>query len=103
VAERVLITIKVHPGASRARVAGERSELGQRPERRLEQVLGVWVTQRAVDGKATEAALRTVADALGVRRRAVRLVTGARSRVKVIEVSDPPADLADRLARWSDG
>jgi uncharacterized protein YggU (UPF0235/DUF167 family) len=64
-------------------------------------VLGVWVTQRAVDGKATEAALAAVAEALGVRRRAVRLVAGARSRIKLVEVSDPPADLADRLNRLS--
>lgn len=92
-AERALITIRVHPGASRARVG----PLATAPEPGL----GVWVTQRAVDGKATEAALAAVADALGVRRRTVRLVSGARSRVKLIEVSDPPADLADRLARLS--
>jgi uncharacterized protein len=92
VAERALITIRVHPGASRARVGGLHAEPGH------EHVLGVWVTQRAVDGKATEAALDAVADVLGVSRRAVRLVRGDRSRVKVVEVSDPPADLADRLA-----
>lgn len=91
-AERALITIRVHPGASRARVGGLHSEPGH------ERVLGVWVTQRAVDGKATQAALDAVADVLGVSRRAVRLVRGDRSRVKVVEVSDPPADLAARLS-----
>jgi uncharacterized protein YggU (UPF0235/DUF167 family) len=96
VTEPALITIRVHPGASRAKVSGFRAEPpGQEP------VLGVWVPQRAVDGRATEAALAVVADALGVRRRAVRLVTGARSRVKIVEVSDPPPDLAERLDRWS--
>jgi uncharacterized protein YggU (UPF0235/DUF167 family) len=92
VAERALITIRVHPGAQVARVGGVRAEPGH------ERVLGVWVTQRAVDGKATEAALGALADALGVRRRSVRLVAGTRSRVKVVEVSDPPGDLRDRLA-----
>ena len=87
----VLITIRVHPGASRARIVGWRAEPGH------DRVLGVWVAQRAVDGKATQAALDAVADHLGVRRRAVRLVAGVRARVKVIEVSDPPADLALRL------
>ena len=93
--DSALITIRVHPGASRARVGRIRAEPGH------EAVLGVWVTQRAVDGKATEAALGVVAAALGVRRRSVRLVTGARTRVKVVAVSDPPADLAERLASWA--
>ena len=93
--DRALITIRVHPGASRAKVAGLPPEPGQNP------VLGVWVHQRAVDGQATEAALAAVAQALGVRRSSLRLVTGARARVKIIEVGDPPADLAERLARCS--
>ncbi|MGN6795973.1 MAG: DUF167 domain-containing protein [Streptosporangiaceae bacterium] len=88
-----LVTIRVHPGASRAKVAGLRPNSGQDP------VLGIWVHQRAVDGRATEAALAAAADALGVRRASVRLVSGARARVKVIAVEDPPADLAERLAR----
>lgn len=41
---------------------------------------------RAVDGKATEAALAAVADSFGVRRSAVRLVSGATSRTKVIDI-----------------
>jgi len=93
----VLITIRVHPGASRTRVGGSRDEPGH------DGVLGVWVTQRAVEGKATEAALRALAESLGVRRRSLRLVTGARSRAKVVAVDDPPPDLAERLARWSSG
>jgi hypothetical protein len=58
--------------------------------------LVVAVTARAVDGKATEATLRAVAEALGVRRRAVRLVAGATSRTKVVEISD--ADEGTRSA-----
>jgi uncharacterized protein YggU (UPF0235/DUF167 family) len=48
--------------------------------------LVVKVAARAVDGKATEAALRAVADALGVRRRAITLVSGRTNREKVIEI-----------------
>lgn len=48
--------------------------------------LVVRVAPPAVDGRATEAALAAVAEALGVRRSAVRLVTGATSRTKVVEV-----------------
>ncbi len=44
-----------------------------------------------MDGKATEAALTAVAGAFGVRRSAVRLVSGAASRTKIvdIEAGDP--------------
>jgi uncharacterized protein len=107
---RALITIRVHPGASRAGVAAEAAGAGEpglyeaglaeaggaRPGQ--SQVIGVWVHERAAGGKATEAALAAVAAAVGVRRASVRLVTGARSRIKVIEITDPPADVIQRLA-----
>lgn len=49
----------------------------------------VRVVEPAEHGRATEAALRALADALGVRRAALRLVTGARSRTKLVEVESP--------------
>jgi uncharacterized protein YggU (UPF0235/DUF167 family) len=52
-----------------------------------------------VDGKATEAALAAVADAFGVRRGAVRLVSGATSRTKVVDIdAGDPRVLAALLA-----
>jgi uncharacterized protein YggU (UPF0235/DUF167 family) len=59
-------------------------------------VLVVSVTPRATGGKATEAALRAVAAAFGVRRRDVSLVTGATSRDKVLEIDGVTADLSGR-------
>ena len=50
--------------------------------------LVVRVGERAVDGRATEAALSALASALGVRRREVALVTGATSRTKAVDVPD---------------
>lgn len=58
----------------------------------------VAVTARAVDGKATEAALRAVAAAFGVRRAAVTLVAGATSRDKVVDIDGDAAELAGRHA-----
>lgn len=55
------------------------------------------VTAPAVDGRATRAALLAVAEALGVRRADVRLVTGATSRTKVIEVAGADPDALERL------
>ncbi|MBU4336891.1 MAG: DUF167 domain-containing protein [Actinobacteria bacterium] len=81
------IEIRVRPGASRTRVGGA---YGGR--------LVVAVQQRAVDGAATEAALRALAEVLGVRRRHLSLVRGATSRDKVVAVDDDAAaDLAVRL------
>jgi uncharacterized protein YggU (UPF0235/DUF167 family) len=44
-----------------------------------------------------EAALKALADALGVPRRNVRLVSGVTSRDKVAEVADPPAGVMASL------
>ena len=54
------------------------------------------MTARAVDGKATEAALRAVAAAFDVRRRDITLVTGAASRDKVVEIDAQAADVTSR-------
>jgi uncharacterized protein YggU (UPF0235/DUF167 family) len=62
--------------------------------------LVVRVSARAVDGKATDAALTAIAAAFGVHRRDVTLVTGAVSRTKIVDVAGAePADLARLLNR----
>ncbi|MFZ2015803.1 MAG: DUF167 domain-containing protein [Nocardioides sp.] len=71
------VTIRVRPGSGRTVVGGS-----------YDGALVVRVGERAVDGRATEAALSALASALGVRRREVALVTGATSRTKVVEVPD---------------
>jgi len=53
-------------------------------------VLRVWVKSRAIDGQANQAIEQAIAEALDLRNRQVRLVSGKRSRHKTIEV-----DLAD--------
>ncbi|HET9170704.1 MAG TPA: DUF167 domain-containing protein [Actinospica sp.] len=84
----VKIAIRVKPGSARARVGGSYGDTG---------ALVVAVTERAVDGRATAAALKAVAAALGVPRSAVTLHSGAASRDKVLLVRDAPEDLAARL------
>ena len=74
------IAIRVRPGSARPGVGGEHDG-----------ALIVRVTARAVDGKATEAALAAVADSFGVRRSAVCLVSGASSRTKIVDI-----DISDR-------
>jgi uncharacterized protein len=69
------IASRVKPGSARPGVGGEHAG-----------ALVVAVSARAVDGKATEAALAAVAGAFGVRRSAVRLVSGAASRTKIVDI-----------------
>jgi uncharacterized protein YggU (UPF0235/DUF167 family) len=57
----------------------------------------VRVAQRAVEGAATAAVLDAVAAAFGARRGDVRLVTGERSRTKVLEIDPAPAGAEQRL------
>jgi uncharacterized protein YggU (UPF0235/DUF167 family) len=82
----VRVTIRVRPGAGRTAVGGGHDG-----------ALVVRVGARAVDGKATEAALAAVADAFGVRRSAVALVTGAMSRTKVVDVDGGTDDVLRAL------
>lgn len=80
------IPIRVRPGASRAGVGGAVADR-----------LLVRVNARAVDGKATEAALRAVADAFDVRPSAVTLASGSTTRDKLIVVEGDDGALTARL------
>lgn len=91
----VTLPLRVKPGASRTRVGG--SHPGP-----YGPALVVAVTAPAVDGRATAAALRAVADALGLRPGAVTLRAGEQSRDKLAQVADAPADLAARVAALLD-
>lgn len=71
------VSVRVKPGASRTRVGGE-----------YDGALIVAVQERAVDGKATDAVLRAVAEVLNLRPYEVTLVSGETSRNKVLEVPD---------------
>jgi uncharacterized protein len=74
-----LITVRVHPRASRAKAAWKGD------------VLEVWVTAPPVEGAANQAVLRAVARELGVPVSALSLRSGARGRIKIVEVKQGPA------------
>lgn len=66
------IVVSVKPG----------SRKGPLVETSPDGVLTIYVRERAVEGKATEAATRLLAEHLGVPRSSVELVAGATSRFK---------------------
>jgi len=86
------LSVRVRPGAGRTRVGGRYGEGSDAP-------LVVAVSARAVDGAATDAVLIAVAMSLGVRPWQVTLVRGATSRDKLLEITDPPADIDARIAQ----
>ncbi|GAB1646029.1 DUF167 domain-containing protein [Krasilnikovia sp. MM14-A1259] len=90
------VPVRVRPGAGRTHVGG-------RYDGPHGAALIIAVGAPAVDGKATEAVRRALADALGVRAAAVTLRIGATSRDKVFVVAADAADLAARLSALRDG
>ncbi|GAA1826201.1 hypothetical protein GCM10009682_52340 [Luedemannella flava] len=89
--DATIIAIRVKPGARRPRVGGSR-EGAHGP------ALIVAVSAPAVDGRATEAALRALADAFGLRSSDVALRAGETSRDKLVAVTAPPESWRARLA-----
>jgi uncharacterized protein YggU (UPF0235/DUF167 family) len=87
------VSVRVKPGASRTRVGGQYGEEpGGQPG-----VLIVRVGARAVEGAATEAVLKAVAKAFGLRRADVDLVGGLTSRTKTLELRGEEPNLSTRL------
>lgn len=91
----VSVPIRVKPGASRTRVGG-------RHDGQYGPALVVAVSDPAVDGRATAAALRAVAKALGLRPADVRLRLGANARDKLLVIESPPDDLDQRIGALRD-
>jgi hypothetical protein len=82
------ITVKAHPRAKRSAVAGKLGE--------------AWKLDLAappIEGKATEECIRFLAELAGVPRSRVRVVTGATSRTKVIEVEGVAQEEMEKMLR----
>lgn len=82
----IRLRLKVQPRAARTEVAGTAGD-----------ELRIRVTAPPVDAAANEAVLEFVAERLGCRRGAVRLLRGQTARHKVILVADPA--LTPEMAR----
>jgi uncharacterized protein (TIGR00251 family) len=86
---RLLVEVKVVPGASRSQVAGTRDG-----------ALLVRVAAPPEKGKANEELRDCLARALGLPKSAIELVSGASSRRKRLSL---PADCLEGLMRLSSG
>ena len=72
----MILELHVQPGASRSEFAGRHGER-----------LKVRLAARAVDGKANEALIEFLAEHYGVPRTRVRILSGAKSRQKRVEIA----------------
>lgn len=82
------LDLRVQPGAGQTRFAGWYGDVAK-----------LAVAAPAVDGAANAAAIVALADMFGVRRRQVRLVSGANSRNKRFEIDGLTAgELRRRLS-----
>lgn len=71
----VRVSVHVQPRASRSEIIGQHGA-----------ALKVRLQAPPVDGAANEALVQLLSDSLGVSRRSVRVVAGATSRTKTVEV-----------------
>jgi uncharacterized protein (TIGR00251 family) len=79
------LRVRVSPGARRGGVAG-----------RVGEIWKLRVTAPAEGGRANEAVIRLLAEALDVPRRQVALVSGHTAREKVVELEGVEATEAER-------
>jgi len=85
----IRVTVRVKPGASRNKVRGS---YGDPP------ALVVAVSEPAIDGRASTAVCRAIAEALGVSLSKVSIVMGQTSRTKVVEISDTDPQIERKIA-----
>jgi uncharacterized protein len=83
----VRVSVHVQPRASRSEIVGLHGA-----------ALKVRLQAPPVDGAANEALVALLADRLGVARRAVKVVAGASSRAKTVEVEGTTEDAVRALA-----
>ena len=83
----VRFAVRVQPRASRSEIAGLHGT-----------ALRVRLQAPPVDGAANEALVAFLAESLGVPRRAVRIVAGASSRQKIVDVHGVARTAVERLA-----
>lgn len=70
-------TIQAHPWAKRTQVVPEQTLDGP--------IYHIYTHAKPIDGEANEAVIALMADFLGVKKYQLRLVSGVKSRKKVVE------------------
>ena len=85
-AGRALLVLHIQPGAKKTEVSGLYGD-----------ALKIRLAAPPVDGQANQALIAYLSGKLGVAKSTLSLKSGQSSRRKIIEVSDPPANIASLL------
>ncbi|MBK7647121.1 MAG: YggU family protein [Betaproteobacteria bacterium] len=85
---RITLTLHIQPGAKKTEFAGLHGD-----------ALKIRLAAPPVDGKANEALIKFVAEALGLPKSAVNLKSGQTSRRKVLEVSGTTSETVASFAQ----
>jgi len=85
---RVTLTLHIQPGAKKTEIAGLHGD-----------ALKIRLAAPPVDGKANEALVKFVAEALKLPKSAVNLKSGQTSRRKVLEVQGATTEAVARLVQ----
>jgi len=85
----IRVTVRVKPGASRNKVRGSFDD---------PPALVVAVSEPAIDGRASTAVCRAIAEAVGVSLSKVSIVMGQTSRTKVVEINDNDPQIQRKIA-----
>ena len=93
----ITLPVRVKPGSSRDRVLGAFGGPCDDPPARI-----VAVTAPPVDGRANEAVVGALADALGLRRRQLEVISGHTARTKVVRIDVDDEDVELVQARVSE-
>jgi uncharacterized protein (TIGR00251 family) len=80
VADGCMLSVRLHPGARKNSVTGVHAD-----------AVKIALTAPPVDGKANDALIAFLADALHLPRARVALVTGATSRTKMVRITGKSA------------
>ena len=85
---RITLTLHIQPGAKKTEIAGLHGD-----------ALKIRLSAPPVDGKANEALVKFVAEALKLPKSAVNLKSGQTSRRKVLEVSGATSEAVARFVQ----
>ena len=92
---RAIVPLRVTPRAGRAAIEGVGDDgHGGR-------ALNIAVRAAPADGKANQAVIALLAEALGLAKRRIDIAAGAAGRRKLVRIADADAAIVARLRQWS--
>ena len=91
VSDGIVLTVKLTPKASKARLGGVALDANGAA------ALKAWVTAAPIEGRANEALVELIAKSWRLPKSAIRIVRGASDRTKSLRIEGDPDELENRV------